>query len=45
MQFPDFTEGNIAETHRLNARLDRLPRLRMQTALGRVALQLGLWLV
>lgn len=35
---PDFTAEDIAEARRLNVRLARLPRLRMQTAAGRVAL-------
>ena len=35
---PDFTPADIAEARRWNAKLARLPRLRMQTAIGRVAL-------
>lgn len=35
---PNFTPADIAEARRWNAKLARLPRLRMQTAVGRVAL-------
>lgn len=37
---PDFTADDIDEARRWNAKLAKLPRLRMQTALGRVALNL-----
>lgn len=42
---PVFTASDIAEARRLNIKLDRLPRLRMQTWLGRVFLNAMLWLV
>jgi len=35
---PDFTTQDIEEARRLNRKLDKLPRLRMQTAIGRLAL-------
>lgn len=35
---PEFTAADIAEARRLNAKLDKLPRLRMQTWIGRVFL-------
>lgn len=35
---PHFTTENIEEARRWNAKLAMLPRLRMQTAIGRVAL-------
>lgn len=35
MQQPTFSEGDLAEARRLLARLDRLPRLRMTTVVGR----------
>lgn len=41
---PEFTAADIAEARRLNAKLDRLPRLRMQTWIGRVFLNVCLWL-
>lgn len=41
---PVFTEADIAEARRLNAKLDRLPRLRMQTWFGRVVLNALLWI-
>lgn len=41
----DFTAADRAEARRLNARLDRLPRLRMTTAVGRIGLNLILQLV
>lgn len=44
-QPPEFTSSDIDEARRLNASLDWLPRFRMQTALGRVALNFLLWLV
>ena len=37
---PDVTPADISGARGLNARLARLPRLRMQTAIGRVALNL-----
>lgn len=40
MMSPDFTADDAAEARRLNAKLAMLPRLRMQTAIGRVALNL-----
>lgn len=39
---PQFTSGDLAEARRLNARLDKLPRFRMKTTLGRAAW--NLWL-
>lgn len=42
---PDFNPADLAEARRLNRRLARLPRLRMQTAIGRVALNALLRLV
>jgi len=35
---PNFTRADIDEARRFNAKLARLPRLRMKTAIGRVAL-------
>lgn len=40
----EFTSGDLDEARRLHARLDRLPRFRMQTAAGRLALNGLLWL-
>jgi len=42
---PDFSSADVAEARRLNRRLARLPRLRMQTPIGRVALNALLRLV
>lgn len=42
---PLFTAADVEEARRLNAKLDRLPRLRMQTWFGRVMLNAALWLV
>ena len=42
---PDFTTQDIDEVRRLNAKLAMLPRLRMQTGIGRVALNLLLRVV
>ncbi|WP_233998199.1 alpha/beta hydrolase [Erythrobacter sp. QSSC1-22B] len=42
---PDFNPADLAEARRLNRRLARLPRLRMQTPVGRVALNALLRLV
>jgi len=42
---PDFSSADLAEARRLNRRLARLPRLRMQTPIGRVALNALLRLV
>lgn len=39
---PEFTSDDIAEAQRLNAKLNWLPRFRMQTALGRIALNIFL---
>lgn len=39
---PHFTAGDLAEARRLNAKLDKLPRFRMQTTAGRAAW--NLWL-
>jgi acetyl esterase/lipase len=44
-QLPEFTAGDIDEARRLNAKLNWLPRFRMQTALGRVILNGLLWVV
>lgn len=41
---PDFTPNDLDEARRLNAKLDRLPRFRMQTIAGRLALNVLLWL-
>ena len=40
MRQPVFSDADIAEARRWNAKLAMLPRLRMQTAIGRVALNL-----
>ena len=42
---PEFTPADIAEARRLKAKLNWLPRLRMQTWSGRVFLNAMLWLV
>lgn len=42
---PEFTSRDISEAKRLNAKLNWLPRFRMQTALGRVILQVFLWIL
>jgi len=45
MRLPEFTPTDIEEARRLNGKLNKMPRLRMQTTIGRAVLQLGLWLV
>ena len=41
--FPEFTLADVAEARGLNAKLDKLPRFRMRTWLGRIALNALLW--